>query len=498
LAVVSAAVASLFRAHGKKVRYRKVLLSCRAEATTPTASWEAAFEEANAFKNEGKHFDGIQKINTCMELFEAELGSSEAMILRDPTEFIEAFQAKMSAEQKAAAFKMFSCRGDLMTGLGATRNATGQYAAATALQPSEEAEAKLDKLRVMANKEPDADGRIPCSILTGFLGSGKTTLLNRILEANHGKRIAVIENEFGEVGIDDKLVNGGSLADEDETIIEMSNGCICCTIRGDLITGLKKLIENSSKQGKELDGVLIETTGLADPAPVAQTFFADDFVNENIRLDGILTLVDAKHIVQHLDDEKPEGVENEAVEQIAFADRILLNKCDLVDSEAEIEDIEKRIRAINEKVPIKRTINSEVEMDYVMGIQGFSLDNIVEMDDAFLDDSHDHQHDERVSSVGIDVPGEVVQQKLNEWISGLLNEKGVDLFRSKGVLAVQGMRQKFVFQAIHMLFANSMEGSWEPNEEKRCKMVFIGKNLDREELTSGFMKCMAKETVGTS
>jgi G3E family GTPase len=318
------------------------------------------------------------------------------------------------------------------------------------------------------------------------------------LEANHGRRIAVIENEFGEVGIDDKLVKGGSLADDDETIIEMNNGCICCTIRGDLITGLRKLIENSSKQGKELDGVLIETTGLADPAPVAQTFFADDFVNENIRLDGILTLVDAKHIVQHLDDEKPEGVENEAVEQIAFADRILLNKCDLVDSEAEIEDIEKRIRAINEKVPIKRTINSEVEMDYVMGIQGFSLDNIVEMDDAFLDDSHDHQHDERVSSVGIDVPGEVVQQKLNEWISGLLNEKGVDLFRSKGVLAVQGMRQKFVFQAIHMLFANSMEGSWEPNEEKRCKMVFIGKNLDREELTSGFMKCMAKETVGTS
>jgi G3E family GTPase len=149
-------------------------------------------------------------------------------------------------------------------------------------------------------------------------------------------------------------------------------------------------------------------------------------------------------------------------------------------------------------VPIKRTINSEVEMDYIMGIKGFSLDNIVEMDDAFLDDSHDHQHDERVSSVGIDVPGEVVQQKLNAWISTYLNENGVDLFRSKGVLAVKGMKQKFVFQAIHMLFASSMEGSWEPNEEKRCKMVFIGKNLDREELTSGFMKCMAKETAESS
>merc|ERR1719394_2024995 len=169
----------------------------------------------------------------------------------------------------------------------------------------------------------------------------------------------------------------------------------------------------------------------------------------------------------------------------------VMGKCDLVDSEAEIEEIEKRIRAINEKVPIKRTINSDVEMDYVMGIKGFSLDNIVDMDDAFLDDSHDHQHDERVSSVGIDVPGEVVQQKLNAWISGLLNEKGVDLFRSKGVLAVKGMRQKFVFQAIHMLFANSQEGAWGDDETRRCKMVFIGKNLNREELTAGFMKCMA-------
>merc|ERR1712060_352575 len=240
--------------------------------------------------------------------------------------------------------------------------------------------------------------------------------------------------EFGEVGIDDSLVKAGSLASE-ENIVEMNNGCICCTVRGDLIAGLKKLIKNSKKSAKPLDGVLIETTGLADPAPVAQTFFADDFVQQHMRIDGILTLVDAKHIIQHLDDEKPEGVENEAVEQIAFADRILLNKCDLVDAEEELLEVEKRIRAINEKVPIKRTINSEVEMDYVMGIKGFSLDNIVDMDDAFLDDSHDHQHDERVSSVGIDVPGEVVQQKLNAWISGLLNDKGVDLFRSKGVLA---------------------------------------------------------------
>merc|ERR1719401_822516 len=333
--------------------------------------------------------------------------------------------------------------------------------------------------------------KVPVSVLTGFLGSGKTTLLNHILEANHGKRIAVIENEFGEVGIDDKLVKGGSMAEE-ENIVEMNNGCICCTVRGDLIAGLKKLIKNSKKSKKLLDGVMIETTGLADPAPVAQTFFADDFVQQHMRLDGILTLVDAKHIIQHLEDEKPEGVENEAVEQIAFADRILLNKCDLVDGEAELVDVEKRIRAINESVPIKRTTNSEVDMDFILGIHGFSLDKIIEMDDAFLEDSHDHQHDSRVSSVGIDIEGEVVQQKLNEWIGWLLKEKGVDLFRSKGVLAVKGMKQKFVFQAIHMLFANSNEGEWAPGEERRCKMIFIGKNLNREELTSGFMKCLAK------
>jgi len=202
--------------------------------------------------------------------------------------------------------------------------------------------------------------------------------------------------------------------------------------------------------------------------------------------------VDAKHVIQHLDDEKPEGVENEAVEQIAFADRILLNKCDLVDSETDLEEVERRIRAINETVPIKRTTNSVVDMDYILGIRGFSLDKIIEMDDAFLEGDHDHQHDSRVSSVGIDVPGEVKMEKLNEFIGWLLKEKGVDLFRSKGVLAVKGMKQKFVYQAIHMLFANSQEGMWEDGEERRCKMIFIGRNLNREELTSGFMACMAK------
>merc|ERR1711988_1358675 len=175
--------------------------------------------------------------------------------------------------------------------------------------------------------------------------------------------------------------------------VEMNNGCICCTVRGDLIAGLKKLIKNSRKSGKVLDGVIIETTGLADPAPVAQTFFADDFVQQTMRLDGIITLVDAKHIIQHLEDEKPEGVENEAVEQIAFADRILLNKCDLVEAEEELVEVEKRIHAINESVAIKRTTNSEVDMDFVLGIHAFSLDKILNQEDSFLSDSNEHSHD---------------------------------------------------------------------------------------------------------
>merc|ERR1712232_618808 len=289
-------------------------------------------------------------------------------------------------------------------------------------------------------------------------GSGKTTLLNHILQANHGKRIAVIENEFGEVGIDDALVKGGSMAEE-ENIVEMNNGCICCTVRGDLIAGLKKLIKNSKKSNKPLDGVLIETTGLADPAPVAQTFFADDFVQQHMRLDGILTLVDAKHIIQHLDEEKPEGVENEAVEQIAFADRILLNKCDLAD-DAQLAEVEKRIRMINEVVPIKRTTNSNVDMNFIIGIQAFSLDKILEREDEFLADDQEHQPDSRVSSVGVDIPGEVDEGKLQGWIGWLLKEKGTDLFRSKGILAVQGMKERYVFQAIHMLFASSEGNPW--------------------------------------
>merc|ERR1712039_321189 len=255
------------------------------------------------------------------------------------------------------------------------------------------------------------------------------------------------------------------------------------------IAGLKRLVKNAKKTSKPLDGVLIETTGLADPAPVAQTFFADDFVQQNMRLDGILTLVDAAHIIGHLDEEKPEGVENEAVEQVAFADRILLNKCDMVD-EAQLDEVERRIRMINEAVQIKRCQYSKVDMDFILGIRAFSLDKILEMDDGFLEENADHQHDNRVSSVGITVKGQVDQKKLNDWISWLLKEKGVDIFRTKGVLAVQGMPDKFVFQAVHMAFSGAAQKPWAQGEERICKLTFIGKHLNREELESGFKSCI--------
>merc|ERR1712060_557484 len=276
------------------------------------------------------------------------------MGLKDSKLFLDKTMPTMSEEQKLALKNMFVLRGDILVGLGANKRAEVEYANALLVSPSDEdAKNKKDKIAMSSSTNANADrkdDKIPCTILTGFLGSGKTTLLNHILQANHGKRIAVIENEFGEVGIDDGLVQGGSAAEE-ENIVEMNNGCICCTVRGDLITGLKKFAKNSKKNGKTLDGVMIETTGLADPAPVAQTFFADEYVQQHMRLDGILTLVDAKHVIQHLEDEKPEGVENEAVEQIAFADRILLNKCDLVEEDVLVE-VEKRIRAINAKVAL--------------------------------------------------------------------------------------------------------------------------------------------------
>jgi G3E family GTPase len=341
----------------------------------------------------------------------------------------------------------------------------------------------------MASSAEDNENLVPVTVLTGFLGSGKTTLLNHILTATHGKKIAVIENEFGDVGIDDELLQKNSKVQADEEIIEMMNGCICCTVRQDLITVLSKLAKRVASGKLKLDGIVIETTGLADPAPVAQTFFVDDAVKAFARLDGIVTLIDAKHIELHLDEEKPEGVENEAVEQVAFADRLLLNKIDLV-SEADLFRIESRLKGINAFAPIMRTEKAQVSVDSVLNIKAFDLKKTLDMDPEFLNTDGEHEHDNSVSSISIIQPGNVDLELVQKWVGQLLQEKGAQIYRMKGVLSISNADEKFVYQAVHMLFRGNFDDKWEASEPRESKLVFIGKNLDEKELRDGFNACI--------
>jgi G3E family GTPase len=434
------------------------------------------------------------------------------------------------------------------------------------------------------------------------LGSGKTTLLNRILTENHGKRIAVIENEFGEIGIDNSLV-----IQADEEIFEMNNGCICCTVRGDLI----RILGNLMKRKDKFDHILIETTGLADPAPVAQTFFVDDEVRDLLRLDGIVTLVDAKHVQLHL------GESKECQEQVAFADVILLNKTDLV-SPAELDLLETKIRAMNAMATIHRTQNSAIAIDHVLNVGGFDLERALSTRPTFLEPeypfewsgvyglkpgnyelslkqgpdpsmslallplrdrndstvhtireqavriysedevdirkgkqlspsaqhfnlilegkgpfrfelkiqeegeyifftqhkpeefsmelrepsgksleplaTHDynpgHEHDNSVTSVGIELSGTLDRERINQWIGRILREKGTDIFRMKGILSIEGQDDRFVFQGVHMLFDGQPERPWKDGETRLNQIVFIGRNLNRAELTEGFRQCL--------
>jgi G3E family GTPase len=443
------------------------------------------------------------------------------------------------------------------------------------------------------------------TVLTGFLGSGKTTLLNRILSEEHGKRIAVIENEFGEVGVDHELVIGA-----EEEVFEMNNGCICCTVRGDLIRILGKL----TKRRDQFDYILIETTGMADPGPVVQTFFMDDEMAAQLRVDACVTLVDARHIEQHLDKQA------EASEQIAYADVLLLNKIDLVENE-DLDRLERRLRKMNARAAIHRTERSELPLERILNVGGFDINRALEIDPKFLEPEYpfewggvyefrsgtyhlaldagpdptmdvtlipingsppenvlanysetavrvfsedywplfdggtlvpasrkyrlkadrttqqfridcsstdgrfalytehgpdefamritsasgnatlapisqrdfkpDHEHDDQVTSVGISIDGALKLEKLNKWLSVLLRERGPDIFRMKGVLAVAGYDMRMVFQGVHMLMDAQPGEPWRKDENRKNALVFIGRNLDRAELEEGFRRCLA-------
>ena len=315
---------------------------------------------------------------------------------------------------------------------------------------------------------------IPVTVLTGYLGAGKTTLLNRILSEPHGRRYAVIVNEFGEIGIDNDLV-----VDADEEVFEMNNGCICCTVRGDLI----RIIDGLMKRKGRFDAILIETTGLADPAPVAQTFFVDEEVRARTRLDAIVTVVDARHLPQRLEDS------HEAEEQVAFADVILVNKTDLVAPD-ELAAVEARIRRINPYARLLRTNRCDVPLGEVLDRRAFDLDRILALEPDFLTDA-EHEHDEDVTSISLRSPSPVDPQRFMPWLQDLVRERGQDILRTKGILAFPDEARRFVVQGVHMLLEGDLQRAWTPDEARDSRLVLIGRRLDRAALERGFASCVA-------
>ena len=324
-----------------------------------------------------------------------------------------------------------------------------------------------------SSSSPGSDSRVPVTVVTGFLGSGKTTLVNRILGEQHGRKIAVIINEFGEISVDGQLV----LTDDQEDLVEFNNGCLCCTVRGDLVDTLAKLKDRS-----DLDAILIETTGLADPAPVASTFFIADEIKSDTRLDSFVTLADAVNLDRNLDQSE------EAQEQIAFADIILINKIDLV-STSQIEDVERRIRALNPFAKIHYTEHSAIDLDKVFGVGAFDLDAKLEVDPMFLEDL-EHEHDAAVTSFFLREERPIDINRFMLWLTPLLQERGDDLFRSKGIFYAQGFKERVVFQSVRMLTAMKPDRPWKPDEKKCTEYVVIGRNLDREEFASGLASCV--------
>jgi G3E family GTPase len=319
---------------------------------------------------------------------------------------------------------------------------------------------------------------IPVTILTGFLGAGKTTLLNRILHEQHGHKIAVIENEFGEEGIDNELL----VQEREERIVEMNNGCICCTVRGDLVRILGDLAARRRSSQIQFERVIIETTGLADPSPVAQTFFIDDSIAERFLLDGVLTVVDAVHGSQQLDDNR------EAVEQVAFSDRILLSKTDLTTPE-KTAALRARLAAINPRAPIREVHFGETPIADLLDIRGFNLNAVLEFSPDFLDQD-DHVHDDSVGSFVFRSERAFDVQRLEEFLGGLVQVYGQDMLRYKGVLFVKSSDRRLVFQGVHQMMGADYGKRWQPGEKPASKMVFIGRNLPRETFLQGLEHCL--------
>ncbi len=315
--------------------------------------------------------------------------------------------------------------------------------------------------------------KTPVTVITGYLGAGKTTLLNRILTEHHGKRYAVIVNEYGEIGIDNDLVVGA-----DEEVFEMNNGCICCTVRGDLI----RILDGLMKRKGKFDAIIVETTGLADPAPVAQTFFMDQDVGDAARLDAIVSVADAKWLLERLKDAP------EAKNQIAFADVILLNKIDLV-TEDQLAEVEARIRAINPYANLLRTTNCSVPLDAVLGRNAFDLDRIIELEPDFLEEGHKHHHDDEMQSLSFKIEGDVYPERFMPWISDLTQKYGPDILRCKGIVAFPDEPKRFVFQGVHMILDGDVQSPWKEGEPRVSRVVFIGRNLPKDVIHDGFMAC---------